>query len=93
MVDGSGHTVGVAAQDSRIFARGLEDEGSLFVKWGSVASKQCMIDYVLPKSTTMAATAYLSVEGHCVGMSGQAVHAVQLAPWTSSSAIQTQRWD
>ncbi|CAB3656563.1 Outer membrane usher protein HtrE [Paraburkholderia sediminicola] len=66
VVDGSGHNVGVVAQDSRIFARGLEDKGSLFVKWGSSAAEQCRIDYVLPKSTGKAGAAYMSVEGHCV---------------------------
>jgi outer membrane usher protein len=66
VVDGNGHTVGVVAQDSRIFARGLEDEGSLFVKWGTAASEQCKIDYVLPKQAVKARTAYQSVEGHCI---------------------------
>ncbi|ANB77419.1 fimbrial assembly protein [Paraburkholderia phytofirmans OLGA172] len=67
VVDGNGHTVGVVAQDSRIFARGLEDKGSLFVKWGAAASEQCQIDYVLPKSTGKAGAAYTSVQGHCLG--------------------------
>ncbi|CAE6738096.1 fimbria/pilus outer membrane usher protein [Paraburkholderia domus] len=67
VVDGNGRTVGVVAQDSRIFARGLEDKGSLFVKWGSAASEECRIDYVLPKSTGKAGAAYTSVEAHCVG--------------------------
>ena len=66
VVDGNGKTVGVVAQDSRIFARGLEDKGSLFVKWGAAAADECRIDYVLPKSTGKAGAAYLSVEGHCV---------------------------
>ncbi|MFM0210089.1 fimbrial biogenesis outer membrane usher protein [Paraburkholderia sediminicola] len=67
VTDGNGRTVGVVAQDSRIFARGLEDQGSLVVKWGAAAAEQCRIDYVMPKSTGKAGTAYLSVEGHCVG--------------------------
>ncbi len=67
VVDGNGKTVGVVAQDSRIFARGLEDKGSLFVKWGEAGSEQCRIDYVLPKPTGKAGAAYMSVEGHCVG--------------------------
>ena len=67
VVDGSGRTVGVVAQDSRIFARGLDDKGSLFVKWGSAAAEQCRIDYVLPKRTGQAGAAYQSFEGHCVG--------------------------
>ncbi|MFL9866710.1 fimbrial biogenesis outer membrane usher protein [Paraburkholderia fungorum] len=68
VVDGNGKTVGVVAQDSRIFARGLDDKGSLFVKWGSAASEQCRIDYVLPKQGGKTNAAYLSVEGHCVSV-------------------------
>ncbi|AXL50635.1 fimbrial assembly protein [Paraburkholderia caffeinilytica] len=70
VVDGNGKTVGVVAQDSRIFARGLADKGSLFVEWGSVPSEKCRIDYVLPKSTVQAAAAYTSVEGHCIAADG-----------------------
>lgn len=66
VLDNNGHTVGVVAQDSRIFARGLEDRGSLFVKWGTSAAEQCRIDYVLPKQAARARAAYQSVEGHCV---------------------------
>ncbi|MFM0250159.1 fimbria/pilus outer membrane usher protein [Paraburkholderia sediminicola] len=66
VVDESGRTVGVVAQDSRIFARGLEDKGSLLVKWGAAAAEQCKIDYVLPKRTGKAGVAYQSFEGHCI---------------------------
>jgi outer membrane usher protein len=67
VVDGNGKTMGVVAQDSRIFARGLDDMGSLFVKWGAAASEECRIDYVLPKQTGKVGAAYQSFEGHCVG--------------------------
>ncbi|NPT37903.1 fimbria/pilus outer membrane usher protein [Paraburkholderia xenovorans] len=67
VVDATGRTVGVVAQDSRIFARGLEDKGALFVKWGAAGAEQCQIDYVLPKSSGKSGAAYLSLEGHCVG--------------------------
>ncbi|CAB3761043.1 fimbria/pilus outer membrane usher protein [Paraburkholderia solisilvae] len=67
VVDQNGRNVGVVAQDSRIFARGLEDNGSLVVKWGDGAAEQCRVDYVLPKSSGKADAAYLSVQGHCVG--------------------------
>nr|WP_306456838.1 fimbria/pilus outer membrane usher protein [Paraburkholderia bryophila] len=66
VMDGNGRTVGVVAQDSRIFARGLDDKGALFVKWGAAASEECRIEYVLPKKTGQAATAYTSVEAHCI---------------------------
>lgn len=65
VVDGNGHDVGVVAQDSRIFARGLGDKGSLFLKWGETAAEQCRIDYVLPKHSDKAGAAYTSIEGHC----------------------------
>lgn len=69
VVDAHGRTVGVAAQDSGIFARGLEDSGSLWVKWGDTAAQQCRIDYVLPKRSGKTRAAYQFVEGHCVGVS------------------------
>ncbi|MFC0695587.1 fimbria/pilus outer membrane usher protein [Paraburkholderia humisilvae] len=69
VVDQSGRNVGVVAQDSRIFARGLEDQGSLTVKWGEGAAEQCRVDYVLPKPSGKTDAAYLSVQGHCMGVS------------------------
>ncbi|SDF96664.1 FimD/PapC C-terminal domain-containing protein [Paraburkholderia phenazinium] len=49
VVNGSGITVGVVVTGSWILARGLEDKGSLFVKWGEAGAEQCRIDYVLPR--------------------------------------------
>ncbi|MGB8419906.1 FimD/PapC C-terminal domain-containing protein [Paraburkholderia sp.] len=49
-----------------MFARGLEDKGSLFVKWGEAGAEQCRIDCVFPKSTGKAGAAYQSLEGRCV---------------------------
>ncbi|WGS54654.1 fimbrial biogenesis outer membrane usher protein [Paraburkholderia sp. D15] len=66
VVDANGKTVGVVAQDSRIFARGLEDQGALFVKWGSAAAESCRIDYVMPKKAEKVSQAYTSIESHCV---------------------------
>ncbi|WP_144112922.1 fimbria/pilus outer membrane usher protein [Paraburkholderia sp. BCC1886] len=74
VLDGQDRTVGVVAQDSRIFARGLADEGSLFVRWGPAAADECRIDYVLPKPTAHGTVAYQLLEGHCVhGMVRQTV--------------------
>jgi outer membrane usher protein len=73
VVDGNGRNVGVVAQDSKIFARGLEENGSLFVKWGEAAAEQCKIDYVLPKQSGKTDVAYLSIQGHCVGV--ESMHA------------------
>ncbi|MDQ7978533.1 fimbria/pilus outer membrane usher protein [Paraburkholderia sp. SARCC-3016] len=68
VVDQNGRNVGVVAQDSRIFARGLEDHGALVVKWGDEAGQQCRVNYALPKQSGKAPDAYLSVQAHCVGM-------------------------
>jgi outer membrane usher protein len=66
VADANGRTVGVVAQDSRVFARGLEDSGTLFVKWGAAGAEQCKIDYVLPKKAAKLRDVYTSVEAHCV---------------------------
>jgi outer membrane usher protein len=55
----------VVGQDSRIFARGLEDSGVLNVKWGEGAQEMCHINYTLPKQIE-GVTGYLSVESKCV---------------------------
>ncbi|KAK44799.1 hypothetical protein BG58_22690 [Caballeronia jiangsuensis] len=64
--DGAGHVVGVVAQDSRIFARGIEDKGTLVVKWGDGANEQCSIAYALPEKSDKAMAGYASVESHCI---------------------------
>ena len=62
-----GRTVGVVGQDSRIFARGLEEQGALKVKWGEGPVEQCRISYTLPKKDAKAYNpGYLSVQSHCV---------------------------
>jgi outer membrane usher protein len=66
VVDQNGRNVGVVAQDSRIFARGLEDTGTLTVKWGDEPAQQCTVDYALPKASGEADAPYLSVQAHCV---------------------------
>jgi outer membrane usher protein len=65
--DEQGKTVGVVGQESRIFARGLEEQGALTVKWGSGPVEQCRIAYTLPKKDPKAYSAgYLSLQSHCV---------------------------
>jgi outer membrane usher protein len=73
VVDGSGHAVGVVAQDSRIFARGLEDTGSLTVKWGEEPSERCSVKYSLSAKGGRGEMAYTSVESHCLTASATAV--------------------
>src|SRR5471030_2579514 len=65
--DEQGKSVGVVGQDSRIFARGLEDQGALTVKWGNGPVEQCRIAYTLPKKDAKAYNpGYLSLQSHCV---------------------------
>ena len=68
VVDAAGQPVGVVAQDSRIFARALEDKGSLYVRLSDTSSGQCRVDYALPERTrsTSLANVYPTVEAHCV---------------------------
>lgn len=47
--DTNGHSVGVVGQGGQILARGVEDTGSLTVKWGDDEAQACHIDYKLPK--------------------------------------------
>ncbi|KIG06731.1 fimbrial biogenesis outer membrane usher protein [Caballeronia concitans] len=67
VVDANGRNVGVVAQDSRVFARGIEDSGTLVAKWGDERSQQCAIAYTLPKKDASgdASPIYASVESHC----------------------------
>ncbi|WP_269750752.1 fimbria/pilus outer membrane usher protein [Candidatus Burkholderia verschuerenii] len=68
VTDSEGRTVGVVAQDSRVFVRGVEDKGALVVKWGDRASDQCRIDYSLPAKSAKTDAAYTSLETHCMSM-------------------------
>jgi outer membrane usher protein len=67
VLDQNGRIIGTVAQDSRVFVRGVEDSGTIVVKWGDGAH-QCSIRYMLPTRTkeSDAMTAYDSVESHCV---------------------------
>ncbi|MCA8092002.1 fimbrial biogenesis outer membrane usher protein [Burkholderia anthina] len=46
--DETGKEVGVVGQASKIFARGLNDSGSLTVRWGADSRSACRIAYNLP---------------------------------------------
>ncbi len=48
VVDATGKEVGVVGQGSRIFARGLDDKGTLTVRWSDDAQALCSIPYALP---------------------------------------------
>ncbi|MGF6984919.1 outer membrane usher protein [Paraburkholderia atlantica] len=46
--DAQGRDIGVIGQGSRIFARGIDDAGTLAVKWGDAVDEQCLLHYQLP---------------------------------------------
>ena len=46
--DDEGLNVGLVGQQSRIYARGLQDRGRLVVRWGNLATQQCAIAYEMP---------------------------------------------
>ncbi|KVT47656.1 fimbria/pilus outer membrane usher protein [Burkholderia ubonensis] len=48
VVDAAGKEIGVVGQGSRIFARGLDDNGTLTVRWSDDAKALCSIRYALP---------------------------------------------
>ncbi|MBM7132199.1 fimbria/pilus outer membrane usher protein [Dyella mobilis] len=43
-----GDSVGSVGQGSKIFVRGVTDNGTLQVKWGDTAAEQCYVQYQLP---------------------------------------------
>lgn len=46
--DAQGSNVGAIGQNSRIFVRGVADQGTLTVKWGDAADETCRFNYRLP---------------------------------------------
>ena len=50
VVDAQGNEVGVVGQGSRIFARGLDDKGTLTVRWNDASDQICSIRYALPNA-------------------------------------------
>lgn len=66
VVDAEGKEVGVVAQASRIFARGLQEQGALSVKWGDGHAERCDIDYTLPaRGKGYKADTYQQVQTRC----------------------------
>ncbi len=54
VVDATGKEIGVVGQGSRIFARGLDDNGTLTVRWSDDANALCSIRYALPVAKSSA---------------------------------------
>ncbi|MGR3906331.1 fimbria/pilus outer membrane usher protein [Burkholderia sp. SR8] len=64
--DETGKEVGVVAQASKIFARGLDDRGSLTVQWGTDSRSVCRIAYGLPVAEhRRQASGIQTVDGVC----------------------------
>ncbi|MFM0187175.1 fimbrial biogenesis outer membrane usher protein [Paraburkholderia nemoris] len=72
--DAKGQGVGAIGQNSRIFVRGVADEGALTVKWGDAADEQCAFGYHLPpKGEDRGAYAHIdAVCGAAGGVANQA---------------------
>jgi outer membrane usher protein len=72
--DAKGQSVGAIGQNSRIFVRGVADEGALTVKWGDAADEQCAFGYHLPpKGEDRGAYAHIdAVCGAIAGVANQA---------------------
>ncbi|WP_211454726.1 fimbria/pilus outer membrane usher protein [Collimonas antrihumi] len=63
--DAAGKVVGVVGQGSKAFVRGVEDSGTLTVKWGSTADSQCQVAYQLPAPVKGKIIADI-VQGQCM---------------------------
>ncbi|CAN0625635.1 outer membrane usher protein [Burkholderia multivorans] len=64
--DATGKDIGIVAQASRIFARGLEEKGELTVRWGDDAGSACRISYELPtRDGKSKRTGFQSIKGVC----------------------------
>ncbi|TLG88620.1 fimbrial biogenesis outer membrane usher protein, partial [Pseudomonas edaphica] len=46
--DAQGQSVGIVSQASRLYVRGIPDQGVLTVKWGETAEQRCFVNYQLP---------------------------------------------
>jgi outer membrane usher protein len=43
----AGNSVDIVGQGGRVLARGLDDRGTLVIKWGESSTQQCQVAYVL----------------------------------------------
>lgn len=77
--DAKGASVGAIGQNSRIFVRGVADEGALTVKWGDAADEQCAFGYHLPPKAEDRG-AYAHIDAVCGATSGVANHAAAVLP-------------
>ncbi|QTO18424.1 fimbrial biogenesis outer membrane usher protein [Burkholderia seminalis] len=75
VTDDTGKSLGVVGQASKIFVRGLKDQGELTVKWGDDARSICRIEYMLPvKQGNNKPASFEPIKGVC----GAKTHAAAL---------------
>lgn len=65
VLNAQGQEVGVVGQASRIFARGLDDQGQLTVLWGNDGASSCRIDYTLPVRQKGKSDGYQQISTSC----------------------------
>jgi outer membrane usher protein len=67
VLDEQGQSVGSVGQASKLFVRGIADQGSLLVMWGDSAQSQCRISYQLPPlKKGVHAQGATVVQGQCM---------------------------
>jgi len=56
VLSANGAVAGVVGQGGRVMVRGVEDAGTLMVKWGESQAQQCQVTYALPPAEKKAST-------------------------------------
>ncbi|UVJ46076.1 fimbrial biogenesis outer membrane usher protein [Pseudomonas sp. LS1212] len=64
VLDESDQELGLVGQGSRIFVRGIGQQGMLRVTWGQATHQQCWLNYVLPQQAD-GQTDLPQIEAHC----------------------------
>ncbi|MDN7877098.1 fimbria/pilus outer membrane usher protein [Burkholderia aenigmatica] len=66
VTDETGQELGLVGQGSKLFVRGLKDNGQLTVKWGNDARSVCQITYDMPvKATKRKSSTYQQITSVC----------------------------
>lgn len=63
--DEMGEVAGVVGQGSRLWVRGIEERGQLFVQWGERADERCRIDYDLAERSQGDRAALTPLQSQC----------------------------
>ena len=71
VINETGMGTGIVAQGGRILARGLDEKGTLLVKWGDSESEQCRVRYSLvPEQGVRSATGLERISAVCAQAKG-----------------------